>query len=211
MRVLGFICILMSAHLTMAALPPGTVINTNTTTSCFPPRLIGFIEELTAKFGNVVIQSGYRDAKHNARVGGAKHSQHIHCNAVDFSIPGVDKREVRAYLAANFSGRAGIGYYCNNRFHLDVGTPRQWGGCQPSGSRSRMPPNVASRSGSNRSGSSNWYAMYKQKFAQPTRAAYRSPTSYRRRVKAPATRTPMVNSDKMRWLRSYYGSSQGVQ
>ena len=109
----------------------GVQINTSGSTSCFPPRLVGFIDELRTRFGNVSINSAYRSVSRNRRAGGARRSQHINCNAIDFAVPGVSRHEVKEFLTANFRGRAGVGFYCNNRFHLDVGNPRQWGGCQP--------------------------------------------------------------------------------
>lgn len=122
----------------------GVRIATDDSTSCIPPKLLGFIDELRTRFGRVEINSGYRSPKHNRNVGGARRSQHMNCNALDFKVPGVPRAEVKLFLTAKFSGRAGIGYYCNERFHLDVGTPRQWGSCQPSSreialARSRYP------------------------------------------------------------------------
>lgn len=101
-------------------------------TSCIPPRLAGFINELRTRFGSVEINSGYRSPQRNRAVGGARFSRHMSCSAIDFRVPGVPKSEVRLFLTANFRGRAGVGYYCNDRFHLDSGNARQWGGCQPS-------------------------------------------------------------------------------
>lgn len=110
----------------------GVSIVTDDSTSCFPPKLLSFINELRTRFGRVEINSGYRSRSHNRQVGGARRSQHMSCNAIDFSVPGVPRSEVKLFLTANFRGRAGVGFYCNNRFHLDVGNVRQWGGCQPS-------------------------------------------------------------------------------
>ncbi len=110
----------------------GVRIATDDSTGCVPEKLKGFIDQLRTRFGRVDIRSGYRSRSHNRQVGGARRSQHMSCNAIDFSVPGVPKSEVRLFLTANFQGRAGVGYYCGDRFHLDVGNPRQWGGCQPS-------------------------------------------------------------------------------
>lgn len=110
----------------------GVTINTDDSTQCLPQELRGFVNELRNRFGNVEINSGFRNRGHNRQVGGARRSQHLNCNAVDFSIPGVSKKDVRLFMIANFRGRGGIGFYCNERFHLDVGSPRQWGGCEPS-------------------------------------------------------------------------------
>lgn len=37
-----------------------------------------WLEPLRAEFGAVTVVSGYRDAHHNAAVGGAPHSQHVY-------------------------------------------------------------------------------------------------------------------------------------
>lgn len=110
----------------------GVSISTDDSTSCLPPKLLTFVNELRTRFGRVDINSGYRSRTHNRQVGGARRSQHMNCNAIDFSVPGVPRSEVKLFLTANFVGRGGVGFYCNNRFHLDVGNVRQWGGCQPS-------------------------------------------------------------------------------
>lgn len=110
----------------------GVTISTDDSTQCFPQELRSFVNELRNRFGNVEIESGFRNRNHNRQAGGARRSQHLNCNALDFSVPGASKKDVRLFLIANFSGRGGIGYYCNDRFHLDVGNPRQWGGCEPS-------------------------------------------------------------------------------
>lgn len=109
----------------------GVTLNTDDDTNCAPDKLVGFIDELRTRFGNVEITSGLRSTKHNRQVGGARRSQHLSCNALDFKVPDVPRSEVKQFLAAKFMGRAGIGFYCNNEFHLDIGKPREWGGCQP--------------------------------------------------------------------------------
>jgi len=110
----------------------GVRISTTDATNCFPAKLAGFVNELRTRFGSVNIVSGNRPPAENRRRGGARNSQHIGCKAVDFTVPGVPKKDVKQFLITNFLGRAGIGFYCNGRYHLDVGGVRQWGGCQPS-------------------------------------------------------------------------------
>lgn len=108
------------------------VIKTKDRTSCFPEKLWGFLEEVQNRFGRITIVSGHRGRAANKRRRGAKKSAHINCLAADFRVPGAENDVVLRYLESNFLGRAGIGFYCNGRFHLDVGRPRTWGGCQPS-------------------------------------------------------------------------------
>jgi len=112
----------------------GVEIRTHDATNCFPPRLVEAIDELRTRFGTVRIRSANRSARHNRQVGGARGSQHVGCNAIDFEVPGVSRTEVRQFLIANFMGRGGVAFYCASEgkfFHLDMGTPRQWGRCQP--------------------------------------------------------------------------------
>lgn len=53
-------------------------------------ELIDLLVEIREFFGNrVLINSGYRCEKHNAKVGGAKTSQHTIGSAVDFRVEGV--------------------------------------------------------------------------------------------------------------------------
>jgi len=73
------------------------------------------------------INSGHRSATHNARVGGAKKSQHIEGNAIDIDVSQMSEEE-RAQLinTASALGFTGIGVY-KNSLHLDMGARRSWG------------------------------------------------------------------------------------
>ena len=99
-------------------------------TSCFPRKLNNILLKISRNFKKpVVIVSGYRSPKDNERRGGAKKSQHIHCKAADFRVPGVSTKRVGKYLA-KMKERGGAGFYCRGRFHVDVGPRRSWGGCK---------------------------------------------------------------------------------
>jgi Peptidase M15 len=109
--------------------PPITVPGVN-------PRLIGKLENLQAEFGRFNIVSGYRDPAKNARVGGARGSQHIHGNAVDINVSAMSHAERKKLIrAASESGITGIGVYANN-VHFDLGKRRAWG---PSHGRESVP------------------------------------------------------------------------
>jgi len=88
---------------------------------CLAPKLRFLIWEFEGHFGRkVIMNSGYRDAHHNAKAGGADNSFHTKCMAADFYIPGVDKRELIAF-AMNTSSVGGLGCYPGRQFiHLDV-------------------------------------------------------------------------------------------
>lgn len=76
---------------------------------------------------NVKITSGFRDEGTNARVGGAKGSQHIHGNAMDIDVSGYSIAErvniIKSLSAAGITG-LGVG---TNIIHADVGGRRAWG------------------------------------------------------------------------------------
>lgn len=75
-----------------------------------------------------IINSAYRDAKHNVKVGGAKNSYHVRGMAADISMSNHDP-EVFA-SAAREVGLGGLGFYPpkkGNFIHVDVGPKREWG------------------------------------------------------------------------------------
>jgi hypothetical protein len=76
------------------------------------------------------VVSGYRDPARNARVGGAKGSQHIQGNAIDINIEKLsDEDRARVIETAYKAGARGIGIYPGGRsLHFDVReTPTAWG------------------------------------------------------------------------------------
>lgn len=86
------------------------------------------MHKLEAAWGeSFTITSGYRDPKHNERVGGASKSQHLHGKAfdVDVSHLSIEERK-RLIVMARAAGFGGIGVY-NNALHFDVGPVRHWG------------------------------------------------------------------------------------
>lgn len=73
------------------------------------------------------VNSAYRDPEHNAKVGGAKGSQHIQGNAFDIDVSDLSQDErISLITQARAAGFAGIGVY-NNSLHFDVGGNRAWG------------------------------------------------------------------------------------
>lgn len=67
----------------------------------------------------VNITSGFRSSVHNARVGGAKYSQHMYGFGVDLNVTGWSAKSVFEYLDATYSDKYGIGLY-SNYVHIDV-------------------------------------------------------------------------------------------
>jgi hypothetical protein len=78
--------------------------------------------------GPIYINSGWRSVQYNAKVGGAKSSQHLNGLAVDIVWDGFvaksDKTNQFVALAKK-EGFRGIGLY-NSFVHLDIGPERQW-------------------------------------------------------------------------------------
>lgn len=74
----------------------------------------------------VVINSGYRCAKHNKAVGGVSRSQHLYGKAADIVIKGVKPEEVAKY--AEKIGMKGIGIY-STFTHVDTRSKKaRWRG-----------------------------------------------------------------------------------
>lgn len=86
-------------------------------------RLVWHLEKLRAIVGRpLVIVSGYRTPAHNARVGGAKGSRHLHGDAAD--IP----RGYATVAQAEQAGFRGIGSSGPWAVHVDMrpGPPARW-------------------------------------------------------------------------------------
>jgi len=93
------------------------------------PDLVGRVKSSFAAFGidKVKINSGFRDQKDNARVGGAGQSQHLSGNAMDIDVSGYsieERKQLLRTLSAN--GVTGLGIYANS-IHVDLGGRRAWG------------------------------------------------------------------------------------
>lgn len=95
--------------------------------SCLKPRLVQTLRMIEAHFGRkLVVTSGYRNRQHNRRVGGARESKHMFCEAADIQVPGISKWQVAEYVRA-LPGRGGVGTYCHTEsIHVDIGSKRDW-------------------------------------------------------------------------------------
>lgn len=75
----------------------------------------------------VKVNSGFRSEAENARVGGAKGSQHKHGNAMDIDVSGYSIPErVNIIKSLSASGVTGLGIG-TNIIHADIGGRRAWG------------------------------------------------------------------------------------
>ncbi|TIQ95484.1 transglycosylase SLT domain-containing protein [Mesorhizobium sp.] len=76
---------------------------------------------------SIPIVSGFRDPERNAKAGGARHSEHMHGNALDLDVSNLSTDErIRLIQTASSLGFTGIGVYANS-LHLDIGARRAWG------------------------------------------------------------------------------------
>lgn len=95
--------------------------------SCLKPRLVQILRQIESRFGQpVVVTSGYRDRQHNRRVGGARESKHMSCEAADIQVKGVTKWQIAEFVRT-LPGRGGVGTYCHTEsVHVDIGSKRDW-------------------------------------------------------------------------------------
>jgi len=102
----------------------GAGVRWNASSACLNTTLRRVLGEVAAGFGPVTVNSTCRSQEHNARVGGAKHSQHLGGNAADFRISG-NPRTVLAFLSSNRSV-GGLKHYGGGVFHIDTASRRSW-------------------------------------------------------------------------------------
>jgi len=95
------------------------------------------LDRLEADIGRRLnVTSAFRDPARNARVGGAKGSQHIQGTAFDIDVSDLSIEERRDLIVrAKAAGFRGVGVYANS-LHFDVGGERAWG---PSYGRDSVP------------------------------------------------------------------------
>ena len=91
---------------------------------CLPVRLLFTLEDIAVRYGRVTVNSTKRSHAHNRKVGGARHSYHLNCNAVDFRVHG-NYRGALAFLRKQ-SRVGGIKHYGGGLFHIDTGPRRTW-------------------------------------------------------------------------------------
>jgi hypothetical protein len=102
----------------------GVLLRATTPTGCLPGNLKSVVADLSAKFGPVSLESTHRSRGRNFRAGGARHSLHLSCRAIDFRVRR-HGRGVMAYLR----GRPEVGglkVYRNGIIHIDDGERRTW-------------------------------------------------------------------------------------
>ena len=83
-------------------------------------RLVHILQCIRDHFGKpVTVNSAYRTEAYNAKVGGAKASQHLRGTAADITVNGVAPSAVVAYAETLLPNTGGIGRY-QTFTHVDV-------------------------------------------------------------------------------------------
>jgi uncharacterized protein YcbK (DUF882 family) len=100
------------------------LLRANAPTKCLPGDLREVVADVAAKFGNVSVESTHRNSGRNWRAGGARHSLHLSCRAVDFRVR-ARTRGVMAYLRSR-PEVGGLKVYRNGIIHIDNGERRSW-------------------------------------------------------------------------------------
>ena len=90
---------------------------------CLPGQLKSVIAEVSS-YGRVVVSSTGRGHSHNARVGGAKGSYHLSCQAADLRVHG--NVSAAASFLRNHGSVGGFHHYGGGLFHIDTGPKRTW-------------------------------------------------------------------------------------
>lgn len=84
------------------------------------PFLVEVLQAIRTHYGKpLYINSAYRTATYNKKVGGATYSQHLYGKAADIRITGVAPKDIAAYVETLMPDKGGIGIYANF-VHVDV-------------------------------------------------------------------------------------------
>lgn len=109
----------------LAAVPKGGArIAWSAPSNCVPGRLKAVLGRVSGKFGPITVNSSYRSAGKNRKVGGRKRSYHLSCQAVDFRVHGSTKG-LMTWLAAQ-GDVGGLKRYPSGFYHIDTGPRRSW-------------------------------------------------------------------------------------
>lgn len=118
--VFALLALTTSAHALAICGSDKVIKATSDRTDCLPKVVCKTMREVADRFGTVKIVSSYRPAADNAKRGGAKKSMHIQCRAVDFLVPGYDRRNTQQELANFLENKPGrYNVYCTGRTHFD--------------------------------------------------------------------------------------------
>lgn len=99
-------------------------ITINAPWKCVPNSLKVVLNEVSRRYGPVTVNSTHRSRSKNRRIGGAKRSYHLKCQAVDFRVKG-NNRAVMKYLRRH-PNVGGLKQYRSGFIHIDTGPRRSW-------------------------------------------------------------------------------------
>jgi hypothetical protein len=99
-------------------------LRTGAPTACLPGSLRLVVADVAARFGSVSLQSTHRTRAHNGRAGGARHSLHLSCRAIDLRVR-TRSRGLVAYLRSR-PEVGGLKIYRSGIIHIDNGERRSW-------------------------------------------------------------------------------------
>lgn len=86
--------------------------------------LVAILQKIRDHLGKpITINSAYRTASHNRKVGGVSNSQHVKGTAADIVVSGIAPVEVAKYAEYIMPNKGGIGVY-SGFVHVDVRTSR---------------------------------------------------------------------------------------
>jgi Peptidase M15 len=102
----------------------GVPIRWGASSDCLAMPLRAVLVGLAQAFGQLQVNSTCRSPRHNARVGGAKHSFHLTGHAADFRVSS-NPSAVLAFLRAR-GDVGGLKHYGSGLFHIDTGPRRTW-------------------------------------------------------------------------------------
>jgi hypothetical protein len=102
----------------------GAPIRWVASSDCLAMPLRTVLVELAQAFGRLQVNSTCRSPRHNARVGGVKHSFHLTGHAADFRVSS-SPSAVLAFLRAR-RDVGGLKHYGGGLFHIDTGPRRTW-------------------------------------------------------------------------------------
>ncbi len=92
--------------------------------TCLPGSLRLVMADVAVRFGSISVESTHRSRSHNGRAGGARHSLHLSCRAVDLRVR-TRAQGVMAYLRSR-PEVGGLKMYRTGIIHIDNGERRSW-------------------------------------------------------------------------------------
>jgi uncharacterized protein YcbK (DUF882 family) len=100
------------------------IVRESAPTRCLPDDLTQVVADVATRFGPLSVESTHRTLGRNRSAGGARHSLHLACRAIDFRIH-VPTGKVMAYLRSR-PEVGGLKVYRSGIIDIDNGERRSW-------------------------------------------------------------------------------------